>query len=143
VRAIWKGAGVALTAGLLMGAAMRPDLAYDDRPAGPQIVAQPHDPDEASPFQAEAVALSAYGSKPPDYVVGTDWRRYAQAAAVAIAPPAPAPAHEEPAPDYYEQALRSYDLTPATYDPTDEAPVPTAVDSEAPPEATGDTTRVR
>jgi hypothetical protein len=72
-----SGAAVALTAGVLLGGAMQPHLDRDDsRPAGPQMFAAwdghstgPFDPGESN------VTLAAYHGNPPDYVLGTDWKK--------------------------------------------------------------------
>jgi hypothetical protein len=61
-----------LTAGLLLGAAMKPDLTADDRPSGPQIVADEADVPPTGPFD-DHVNYASYGGRMPDYVLGTDW----------------------------------------------------------------------
>ena len=67
------GAGVALATGLLLGGAMQPHL-DDNRPAGPQMLA-----DQAGPRSGDTVdpgvSLAAYHGNPPDYVLGTDQKR--------------------------------------------------------------------
>jgi hypothetical protein len=62
---------------------MRPDLNGDDRPAGPQIVAETAEPGPA-PID-ESLRLTRYSGKIPDYVLGTDWTR------PRTLPPPPAP----------------------------------------------------
>jgi len=158
------GAGVALAAGLLLGAAMRPQLAIGE------LAPQPLDawPQELSPTDggaADALAFAQYGGQLPDYVLGVDWL-------AAAAPPAePAPAQgAEPAPDVGDETTASSPGeaaaaapahgTPATATATADtsaAASPTAADGAAstpppvpalaidetapPPEATGDTSR--
>jgi len=143
VKTAYAGAGLALMAGLLMGAAMKPELGADDRPAGPQIVAGSAGARAAGPFEDDAPTFAAYSGKIPDYVLGSDWTRLA--AAPAVAPPArgeveaPAPTEdaEAPAPLAHDAEFHA---TPAVatervaYNPPADA-----IEDEAPPEATGDT----
>jgi hypothetical protein len=134
---------LALTAGLLMGAAMRPDLIGDDRPAGPQMFEPAAR--ATGPFaedDAPVATYAAYRGKTPDYVIGTDWTKPVKVAVAAPQTPS-APAAEEP--DYYERpaldvperaSAADDQATPAAAEATDR---PAEFDSEAPPEATGDT----
>ena len=72
-----SGAAVALTAGVLLGGAMQPHLVGDDgRPAGPQMFAA-YDGRSTGPFDPgdPYVTLAAYHGAPPDYVMGTDWKK--------------------------------------------------------------------
>jgi hypothetical protein len=171
VKTLFAGAGLALTAGLLLGAAMKPDLAGDDRPAGPQIFAGWSGARSTGPFD-DGVSLARYAGQVPDYVLGTDWRKLASAQAPAAAePPAARSPQEDPPlpPEPAEPPLRASDLTPAVYGAApaervlypsldgaaayaDEsraemtpaaAAAPVDLDRDAPPEATGDTTPAR
>jgi len=86
-RTLCIGAAMALTCGLMLGGAMRPDLTDDGRPSGPQ---------QLSAFGAEratgadAAAPVSYAGPVPDYVLGTDWKRMTSAPAepAAVSPPA-------------------------------------------------------
>ena len=68
------GAGIAAVAGLLMGAAAKPDLGWDDRPAGPQIVAAGGGGRSTGPFD-DGAAFANYKGQLPDYVLGSDWKK--------------------------------------------------------------------
>lgn len=68
------GAGVALVAGLLMGAVAKPDLNGDDRPAGPQMLAGSGGARAPGPF-GDGATFASYGGQVPDYVLGTDWKK--------------------------------------------------------------------
>lgn len=74
MKALLTGAGVALAAGLLMGAVAKPDLAGDDRPAGPQILAGWGGGRSTGPFD-DGAGFASYKGQIPDYVLGTDWKR--------------------------------------------------------------------
>jgi hypothetical protein len=74
VNALLTGAGVALAAGLLMGAVAKPDLAGDDRPAGPQILAGWGGGRSTGPFD-DGASFANFKGQIPDYVLGTDWKR--------------------------------------------------------------------
>lgn len=88
LRRLFIGAGGAVSAGLLIGAAMRPDLNPDGL-IPPQIALgeSPH----RTPTREGEVSLAAYGAHVPDYVVGLDTLRMQQAATqpVAYADPPP------------------------------------------------------
>ena len=87
MKALLTGAAVALAAGLLMGAVAKPDLAGDDRPAGPQILAGWGGGRSTGPFD-DGAALANYKGQLPDYVLGTDWKRsLTPPAQMADAPP--------------------------------------------------------
>ncbi|MDB5445706.1 MAG: hypothetical protein JWQ97_1023 [Phenylobacterium sp.] len=168
MKTAYAGAGLALTAGLLMGAAMKPDLAGDDRPAGPQIFAGLSGTRATGPFD-DGLTVARYSGKIPDYVLGSDWQKMAQ-------PPTAAPpprGGEDDAPEtyaqsYYESPLRDEppepqvktgDLTSAAYAeaaaervsfPSIDGGAAYAgasraedIETEAPPEATGDTRPAR
>jgi hypothetical protein len=81
MRDLIAGVVVALAAGLMGGAAMKPDLNMGDLPA-PQLftTAQVDQPD---------AMLVAYPGKAPDYIYGTDFKRQTVAYASAR------PIHEE------------------------------------------------
>ena len=93
MKAVYAGAGVAAAAGLLMGAAMKPDLGLDDRPAGPQIVAADAG-GSSGPFDAGGFSYAAYGGKVPDYVLGTDFKAAPSLGPIEAAAPRPASAPE-------------------------------------------------
>jgi hypothetical protein len=118
-----SGAAVALTTGVLLGGAMQPHLASDDdRPAGPQIVAS-YDGRSTGPFDPgdPYAMLAAYHGTPPDYVMGTDWKK-------SMAPPVEKVAVTEPREAAYE---------PPPPIPTQEAPVLTPTVYYAPPPTHG------
>ena len=98
------GAGLALTAGLLLGGAMQPRLdASDNRPAGPQMLADWAGARSSNPADPGAT-FAAYHGNPPDYVLGTDWKKSSTwpSEQAAVSPPretvadAAAPAEERP-----------------------------------------------
>jgi hypothetical protein len=76
VKTLYAGAVVALAAGLLAGAAMKPDLDGDEQPAGAQTLADPA-PRASGAFDDEVTYASypAYHGATPDYVLGTDWKK--------------------------------------------------------------------
>jgi hypothetical protein len=74
LKVVLAGAGIALAAGLAMGAAAKPDLISDDRPEGPQIMAGWSGVRSTGPFDDGATLTSA-NSQVPDYVLGTDWKK--------------------------------------------------------------------
>jgi hypothetical protein len=91
-RTVSAGAALALTCGLMLGGFMRPDLAGDDRPAGPQQISGWAGVRSTGPFDADHTpALASYSGPVPDYVLGTDWKRSMAAPSepAAISPPAP------------------------------------------------------
>ncbi|HEV2533190.1 hypothetical protein [Phenylobacterium sp.] len=89
MNALWTGAGVALAAGLLMGAVAKPDLGGDDRPAGPQILAGWGGGRSTGPFD-DGAAFANFKGQLPDYVLGTDWKRSLNPPAL-TAEPSPLP----------------------------------------------------
>jgi hypothetical protein len=137
-----------LAAGLLMGAAMRPDLEADDRPAGPQVIAEGPQAPPSGPFDDRA-AYASYGGQIPDYVLGTDWKKLTQTPITgglyddydryAAMDEAPAAEVGTYTPAVYRADDSSVDLPEAYADVT---PI-LDLDDEAPPEATGDTTPAR
>lgn len=137
------GAGVALVAGLLMGAVAKPDLASDDRPAGPQMMAGWSGTRSTGPFD-DGATFAAFNGQIPDYVLGTDWKKSLE--------PVYAP---DPEPRVRETRLARNDdppelpLTPAAYDDTPPPEVtypsmhggePARPDPTLPPPAEGDDT---
>jgi|GEM_PF-1454283 len=148
VRTLFAGAGLAVAAGLLMGAAMKPDLEADDRPAGPQVIAEGRQALPSGPFDDRA-AYASYGGQMPDYVLGTDWKRLTQAPVTgglyedydryAAAEEAPAAEVGTYTPAVYRADDPSIDGR-AAYAEVTASP---DIDEEAPPEATGDTTPAR
>jgi hypothetical protein len=164
VKALFSGVGMAAVAGLLMGAAMRPELNVGDRPEGPQMFAGWSGTRSTGPFD-DSVGFAAYHGQTPDYVLGTDWTKPASPVQAAYEP--------EPAPDYYKQAAAEAPTYPQVkyQEPPREAPVYPSIsggapsveqhakdavdahettpspgatfDEEAPPEATGDTSRIQ
>ena len=74
MKTLFFGAGLAAVAGLLMGAAAKPDLGWDDRPAGPQILAAWGGGRSTGPFD-DGAAFSNYKGQLPDFVLGSDWKR--------------------------------------------------------------------
>lgn len=164
VKALLSGVGIAAMAGLLMGAAMKPDLRGDERPEGPQIFAGWSGVRSTGPFDP-GMSFADYSGQLPDYVVGTDWRAAMAFRENVAYDPAPTP-------DYYERERRTggdyaYQAPTPYVEPPREEPVypsmgggtaynasdrvresrpappprsePVDLDEEAPPEATGDT----
>lgn len=151
------GAGVALAAGLLLGAAMRPQLAIGElspQPIGAWSGALGPDPEAAA--ADDSLAYAGYGGQLPTFVIGADFL------AAAAPPEEPAPSvSEEPAADDKARtttpqseaapAAEGHATAAAAQTPNDnpgeavpaEPAVPTlAIDENpAPPEATGDTSR--
>ena len=114
MRALLIGAGVALTAGFLMGSAMKPDLLADHRPEGPQTFAG-WNGESTGPFDP-GVSFAAYRGKVPDYVIGTDALRASQPVA-------------------YHEEVQAEPVEVAANDPMPQADDYTAIAyHEAPPE---------
>jgi hypothetical protein len=157
-KALMTGAGLALAAGLTMGAAMKPALAVNDRPEGPQVVS---DWAQAStgPFDDTSNAmLASYSGQVPDYVTGTDWKKamawpVSQTAYTTPLPRADDPEAHYTAPTEYAEAEasaptevsfpsrdggRAYDAPAKPIAAVQIAPQP-HFDADVPPEATGDT----
>jgi len=74
VRLELYGAVIAVASGLLLGGAMRPNLAGDDRPVGPQIIAGSAGVRSMGPLDT-GPTLANYNGRVPDYVIGTDAKR--------------------------------------------------------------------
>lgn len=157
---------MAVMAGILMGGAMKPDLGGDERPQGPQLFAGWSGVRSTGPFD-DGLGFARYQGDVPDYVIGTDWRLAYAAPMQEIAyEPRQTPDYYEQAvaerPKYQvqpsQEAPAEEPLYPsmkggATYagdharDAAERAPAPREqpqpkFDEDAPPEATGDTTRV-
>lgn len=117
MKALLIGAGVALTAGFMMGAAMKPDLLADQRPEGPQIFTT-WAGESTGPFDPGA-SFVAYRGKVPDYVLGTDLTQPKLPAVVTEAPPEP-------------QEIADLEPIPQADDVTYEAPAPQTPQSNNP-----------
>lgn len=158
IKALCAGAGLALVAGLTMGAAMKPNLAADDRPEGPQAVAD-WSQAPTGPFDDGAAAsFAAYQHQIPDYVTGTDWKKMTAAPASQTAYTAPVPKTDDDYPDTYTAPatyaeLAGTDAAAEVSFPSRDggtrydsaaAPAPSKpashFDDDVAPEATGDTT---
>lgn len=74
MKSLFSGIGLAALAGMLMGAAMKPQLDLNDRPAGPQVFAGWSATRSTGPFD-DGPTFAAYGGEIPDYVLGTDMQR--------------------------------------------------------------------
>lgn len=131
LKTVLLGAGIALAAGLLMGAAAKPDLAADDRPEGPQIMAGWPGARSTGPFD-DGATFASYKGQLPDYVLGTDWKKSL------APPPLPREPREErlarnddaPLPEVVEFTHAAYD------EPAHPAPsYPSVQGGEAPPAA--------
>jgi hypothetical protein len=101
VKELFFGAAIAAAAGMLMGAAARPDLNANDRPAGPQMLSTVGGVRNPGPFADDSASFAAYHGKLPDYVLGTDFTK-----ATSVYPSADAPPpmkvvayHDDPPPD--------------------------------------------
>ncbi|HSV02197.1 MAG TPA: hypothetical protein VLI41_03235 [Phenylobacterium sp.] len=141
VTALYAGAGLALAAGLLMGAALKPDLGYDNRPLGPQIVAGTDRAQASGPFDDDAVSYAAYRGRIPDYVIGSDAKQAAAQFMVASAPRTAAEPHHrltvdgegdqdvEPAPVYSDDGPG-----PRVSYPSLDGGAPSDADLRAPPD---------
>jgi hypothetical protein len=74
VRLELYGAVIAVASGLMLGGLMHPNLAGDDRPAGPQIIAGSAAVRSTGPLDM-GPTLANYAGRVPDYVTGTDAKR--------------------------------------------------------------------
>src|SRR4051794_35484190 len=118
MKALLVGSGVALAAGLLSGGAMRPDLLYDGRPAGPQAYAG-WTGEPTGPFDP-GISLAAYRGRIPDYVIATHPPRPRSPQLAALPQPVEPAAPPEPQDDEVELAPAAYHAdgppeTPVTY----------------------------
>jgi hypothetical protein len=115
--AILSGAALAAVAGILLGGAMRPQLAFDGRPMGPQMFANGGGPRSTGPFDP-AAAYANYRAEIPTYVIGTDYLQQAYVEAAPIAEERPQLAQND------EPPAEPAPLTRATYD---DSPLPEVV----------------
>jgi hypothetical protein len=93
------GVGAAAATGLLLGAAMQPDLREPAEAEGPQMLTGVSGAREAPVYAAGGAG--AYQGPVPDYVLGTDWLKAQQAEAPEAAPTDEV---EVVCPDDYEDA---------------------------------------
>ena len=141
MNAVYAGAGIAAAAGLLMGAAMKPDLGLDDRPAGPQIVAGTDRGRASGPFDDGLTYAAGRGGKIPDYVYGTDWKRAAAAPLDAdVSQPAAEPERsrgpdEDAAPVQLTRADYDEPKRPRVIYPSIDGGAPAGMDLLPPPDA--------
>ncbi|MFN3583149.1 hypothetical protein [Phenylobacterium sp.] len=77
------GVGLAAATGLMLGAAMQPDLHGPAEAEGPQLLAGVSGPRQAAVHATGGV--DAYQGQVPDYVLGTDWLKAQQAEAREVA----------------------------------------------------------
>lgn len=94
MQALFHGITVAAATGLLLGAAFKPDLTYGEAILGPQIQL-PSSGDRADRQEPPSLDRAQAGPV-PDYVIGYDWVRRNEPAAIAV-DYGPAPM---PEPDY-------------------------------------------
>jgi hypothetical protein len=138
-----SGAAVALTAGVLLGGAMQPHLSGDDgRPAGPQMFAA-YDGRSTGPFDPgdPYVTLAAYHGTPPDYVMGTDWKKAMAWPDQKVAVAEPREAAATPPADDPPPALTHavYDEPPPTHDyPSMGGAHPSVIEVPAPADETAE-----
>jgi hypothetical protein len=125
-----SGLVCAAFAGLIMGAAFRPDLSGDDRPAGPQMMAG-WTSRSTGPFDDQSHAVVAdWKGAPPAYVVGTD---ALNAAAWTGPTAAPLPDRDlEPVPTAAQLQRIETDDSDAAPAQTDTAALPAAPDQSLP-----------
>jgi hypothetical protein len=119
---LYQGVAAASVAGLLTGAAMKPELREIAGPDGPQMLSGVSGQRVYRDGYGDA-DLTSWSGPPPDYVVGTDWLR----------PPVypDAVAYEPPAYEYDEYDTYAYEDLP----PRDDAAPPPyeLADLEPPP----------
>jgi hypothetical protein len=123
-RTFCLGAGLALTCGLMLGGAMRPDFGDDGRPAGPQQISGWSGVRPTGPFDTEPLPAS-YVGQVPDYVMGTDWKKTLAAPDQPAAAPPPAPRRVEVRDDddaLTTEALKAAWAEPPRRSPYDEPP---------------------
>jgi hypothetical protein len=73
LKTLYSGVAAACAAGLLMGAAMQPNLRGPKDAEGPQMLTPPGGARAA--YAAYEAGVAAYGANVPEYVLGTDWTR--------------------------------------------------------------------
>lgn len=120
MRELLAGMAVATAAGLLMGAAMRPDL-YEGELLAPQLFSvAPADhsiPDAAPP--------AAYVGPVPDYVYGTDWKRRTEEAVEPLPVElADVVVNDAPPPPAGELTFEGLPVAPIAYPSLNDAPPP-------------------
>lgn len=115
VKILLAGTAVALTAGVMLGGAMRPELAVGDRPGGPQMFANWSGTRSTGPFDPGTTFVS-YPSSAPDYLLGTDSKRRMAWPDEQAATSQPATAVEPEAPAVAAPAQAPTVLTRAVYD---------------------------
>lgn len=71
-KSILAGAALATLAGIMLGGAMQPQLVFDGRPLGPQMMATGGGARANGPFD-DSAAYANYSASIPDYVTGTDY----------------------------------------------------------------------
>lgn len=132
MKTVLTGAGIALAAGLVMGAVAKPDLRADGRPEGPQFVAGAAGARSTGPFD-DGATFASYKGQIPDYVLGTDWKK-------AVTPP-PERTYRVAEPKLArndDPPVEPVRLTHATYDePPHAAPVYPSLQGGAPGDAGG------
>jgi len=79
LKSLAVGVGLSAAAGLLLGAAMQPDLRGPGETEGQQIQAGVSGVRQAPAYAAGGAAV--YDGQVPDYVLGTDWLKASQAEA--------------------------------------------------------------
>jgi hypothetical protein len=129
-----SGAAVALTAGVLLGGAMQPHLTRDDgRPEGPQMFAA-YDGRSTGPFDPgdPNATLAAYHGAPPDYVLGTDWKRAMAPRVERIAVTEPREATDDAPPAVLTRAVYDEPTPPAHDYPSMGGAHPVAVEVPVP-----------
>lgn len=115
-KSVLAGAALATMAGIVLGGAMRPQLIFDGKPLGPQMMATGGGARANGPLD-DSAAYANYSASIPDYVTGTDYVQpsYAQATYVQPAPPARQDrgkmAHNDEAPPQ-----RSFNYARSAYD---------------------------
>jgi hypothetical protein len=130
-----SGAAVALTAGVLLGGAMQPHLTGDDgRPEGPQMFAA-YDGRSTGPFDPgdPNATLAAYHGTPPDYVMGTDWKKAMAPTVVKVAVTEPGEATDDaPPPPVLTRAAYDEPTPPSHDDPSMGGAHPATIEVPAP-----------
>ena len=138
---VYAGAGLAVVIGLALGVTLRPHAAVDEAGDAPQPAAVAGLAAPPAPPSDESRAIARYGDRLPDYVLGTDLRKLAKAAALSPSLPIP----QDPQNYYVSPLGRPPAATDAGIDASamvDGQPVVLPVasnDDEATPEAAGDT----
>jgi hypothetical protein len=135
-----SGAAVALTAGVLLGGAMQPHLTSDDgRPAGPQMFVA-YDGRSTGPFDPgdPYATLAAYHGTPPDYVMGTDWKKAMSPPVEKITVAQPRDESPDDPPPAVLTRTAYYEPPPPTHDyPSMGGAHPAVIEVPAPADETG------